>query len=59
MVQKANKGVTNSAGHLALGLSFPTALQPDGREVGDMRDTFTQLNPGKVSLRAIPAVGGS
>lgn len=56
VIQKANKGVTNAAGHLALGLRFPTAVQPDGREVSDMRDTFTQLNPGKVSLRAVPAV---
>ena len=56
VLQKAGKGVTDASGYLALGLSFPTAIEVDGREVGDMRDTFTQLNPGKISIRAIPAV---
>lgn len=55
VLQKAAKGVTNASGHLALGLTPPSPIEADGREIGDMRDTFTQLNPGKLSLRAVPA----
>ena len=55
VVQKAVKGITNASGHLALGLSFAVPIDANGREIGDMRDTFTQLNPGRVSLRAVPA----
>lgn len=54
VLQKAAKGVTAASGHLALGLAFPNPIDADGKEVGDMRDTFSQLNPGKVSLRAVP-----
>jgi len=56
VLQKAGKGVTDASGFLALGLNFPTAIEVEGRELGDMRDTFTQLNPGKMSIRAIPAL---
>ena len=55
VLQKAGKGVTDASGYLALGLSFPAPIEVDGLEVGDMRDTFTQLNPGKISIRAVPA----
>jgi len=55
VIQKTTKAITNAAGHLALGIRFPDPIKPDGRELSDMRDTFTQLNPGKVSLRAVPA----
>jgi hypothetical protein len=44
----------DASGRLELTLAFPGGIEPDGADLGGMRDVFVQLNPGAVTLRAEP-----
>lgn len=55
VVQKVKpEELADASGDLRLTLSFPQGIGPDGRDLGDVRDIFVQLNPGAMTLEAEP-----
>jgi len=55
IVQKVKpEELKDASGRLELTLAFPGGIEPDGADLGGMRDVFVQLNPGAVTLRAEP-----
>ena len=53
-VLKAAKDASAGAGHITVCLDFPSPVDAAGPEVGSIRDTFTRIDPGEVSVTALP-----
>ena len=52
--RRVGKEATDSSGHIRLQATFPEPVEPGGREIASMRDTFVALDPGRITLTAEP-----
>lgn len=51
---RTTKNALRSSGRLSLRLVFPQAVEPDGSQLGTIRDALERLNAGRVSVTATP-----
>jgi len=60
IVQKVKADeLRDASGRLMLKLSFADGIEPDGADLGGIRDVFVQLNPGAMTLKAEPVEAGA
>ena len=52
--QRTGKASTDSTGHIQLTLTFPTDVEPGGKELSSIRDTLVNLKAGRLAITATP-----